>query len=382
MLKSIKFSHSIIASLLLPLYSSMAMSEFSFNFKPLLKEADLGFLGGNTDYEIQEVGSACGRYGNLHCDVDTIGGVIPEGRFKATATDWLQEAVYIGGIAYWHNIVGHPDEGFVLEYFTRMGNVNPDFVRRKPLFVGDANEGMPEAVFVGDGASFIASEILGRNITREGKGCWAVIGPACNPLGHNIYLQSNGYQNPSTVAMKQIVNNSEFELVFEKNTLMAKPKITQSIRTKEVAMDFKADMSSGNYNSFGQPLVSSSDINADNVFVNTLQILENAALISKFDYAKDASEQGSVTAGRVIYTAGMGWADNRPNIRFRDVVSDFAEWEIGNGRIYDKGFYTYADDSDSFDLDKVDWSSYMDPDQNPCGGGPWCDMKTPYHMPQ
>lgn len=180
--------------------------------------------------------------------------------------------------------------------------------------------------------------------------------------------------------MKMVLFDSEMSMVFEKSEIAEKPKITQVVSTADITMEFKADMSNGNYASFGTTLTASSNFSAIDVFVNKLTLLDPDpdAATGNFDYATDVqSGKALLNAGQFTFTPGKGWAADRPNILFNDVVADFVTWDIGNGRIYDKGSYVY--DGDSFALDEIDWSGYMDPTQNPCGGPPgvtavalWC----------
>ncbi len=346
-----------------------------FWMQPANAEFTFGFTNINSNPDTaNEIGQLCGGFGDLHCETDTSG--TPDGE-SATPTDWVQEIVTIAGEKYFHNVVGNPADGFALEYFTKFGPTNPDFALTDQKFLAELNQ---STTVVGDGAGFIPSENLDTGFNRTTQDCFGLMGFACNPLGHNKYLQANGYQNPKGSAMKMVLSDGEVSMEFEKSATMEKPKITQVINTADILMEFKADMSNGNYDAFGTTLAASSNFNAIDVFVNKLTLKDviptnptPADATGDFDYVTDVQAGKAVLdAGQFTFTRGKGWDNDRPNIRFRDVVADFATWNMGNGRIYDKGTYVYSNGG-SFELDEIDWSGYMDPTQNPCGGTPWCD---------
>lgn len=341
-------------------WAQLVHAEFVFGFNKLTSDPTSN---------ANELGHLCGRFGNKTCEMDSPG--TPDGE-SFNATDWVQEIVTIGTEKYWHNVVGDPADGFALEYYTKFGSTNPDFATSQGPWLAELNK---STTIVGDGAGFIPSENLDTGFNRNTRDCFGLMGVGCNPLGHNKYVQANGYQNPKQVAMKMVLSDAETSMVFEKSEIAEKPKITQTVNSQGMTLQFKADMSNGNYDAFGSQLTVSSNFSAIDVFVNTLTFTDPEADDGEFDYATDVEAgKADLNAGQFIFTAGKGWAADRPNIRFRDVVADFATWNMGNGRIYDKGTYTYGVSGDgSFELDEIDWSGYMDATQNPCGGTPWCD---------
>ena len=122
------YKQGLIVSILFSLsfVSSPIQAQFTFNFTPTQHSPD----------EIaNEIGALCGRFGNLHCDVETRGDFLPEGR-SVHATDWAHE-IYTAddGKKYWHIIIGDPSDGFILEYYAAMGSVNPDFARDNEAFL-------------------------------------------------------------------------------------------------------------------------------------------------------------------------------------------------------------------------------------------------------
>ncbi len=90
-----------------------------------------------------------------------------------------------------------------------------------------------------------------------------------NDLITHFFAQT-GYGNPSKVAMKRVTSDAEISMVYEEARIAEKPNITQVVAGSGVTMEFKADMSNGDYASFGTPLAVSSDFNAADVFVNRL----------------------------------------------------------------------------------------------------------------
>ncbi len=340
--------------------------------QPAHAEFVFGFTNLNNDPEqrANEMGQMCGRFdtGGLNCEMDTDG--TPDGE-SATPTDWVQEIVTIDGQEYWHNVVGDPADGFAIEYFTKFGTNNPDFALADQKFLAETNT---NSTIVGDGAAFIPSENLDTGFNRTTRDCFGLMGIGCNPLGHNKYLQANGYQNPMQSAMKMVLSDGETSMVFEKAGIAEKPVITQVVSTADILMEFKADMSNGTYSANGTTLTTSSNFSAIDVFVNKLTLLDPSpdAATGNFDYATDVQAGKTIlNAGQFTFTPGLGWSNARPNITFRDVVPGMTALGLGAGRIYDKGTYDYA--GGSFNLDGIDWSDYMDSSQNPCGGTPWCD---------
>lgn len=351
-------------------------AQFNFNFTN---------FSNDPDGSVNELGQLCGSFGGLHCETDTSG--TPDGE-STTPTGWVQEVVDIGGAKYWHNIVIDDDDVgslFKLEYYTKFGIENPDFATAG-AFIAELNK---STYIIGDGAGFIPNENLDTGFNRTTRDCFGLMGNACNPLGHNKYIQANGYGNPERSAMRMELTGlasatgETFELIYEKSQITQKPLITQQNVNSDITVEFRADMRAKNFTSYGNTLVAGSDFATDE-FVNKVTFTGGGTpSMANFDYATDADIGGDakLLAGRFTFTRGLGWDASRPNVRFRDVVADFNTWNMGNGRIYDKGVYDY-DDGGSFDLDEVRWDYFMDPGQNPCGGDPWCDGTGTIAMPQ
>ncbi len=342
---------------------------FTFNFASVSGATTVG-----------KASQSCGRFGNNNCDMES--GSNPDGQ-SSTPTDWLNQIVTIGGVKYWHMVVGDPLDGFALEYYVQQGTVNPDYASNADFIDGNFSSNK-----VGDGAGFIPFD-FDQGFSTSGGNCWRTIGFACRPLGHNPEIQANGYQNPTKVAMKQLTFDSELTFDFEKSEIAEKPKITQIVANSEITLEFKADMSAGNHSSMGAVLPTSSNIADPQVFVNRLIHADgnppqppgqdSVLGLYDFDYAHDAVNTVR-TAGQYTFTPGLGWSNSRPNITYRSRVADFNSWGIGNGKIYDKGTYAYIGGA-GLDLNLVKWEEFMDPAQNPCGGDPWCGV-TPGAMPQ
>lgn len=349
--------------ILLTIPSPLLAGTFSFNFASVAGASTVG-----------EASQRCGRFGSSNCEME--GGSTPDGQAGVNATDWLNEIVTIGGVKYWHMVVGDPLAGFAQEYYVQQGTINPDYIRGDGNFIA-GNQGSNR---VGDGAGFIPEGGLDSGFSTSGSSCWQVIGFACRPLGHNPTLEANGFQNPTKVAMKLIVYDSELAFDFEKAEIAEKPVITQTVANAEVTLEFKADMSSGNHSAMGSVLPTSSNIADPDVFVNRLIHADgnppqppgqdSVAGIYDFDYAHDAVNTVR-TAGQYTFTPGMGWSDTRPNVRYRDSVATFVSWGMGLDRVYNKGTYSYIGGA-GVNLNVINWEKFMDPDQNPCGGDPWC----------
>lgn len=313
-------------------------AEFSLNFRPNTTVTD--DKGDSAGYVGEDFLESCGisGYQNTDCEIDSgINYSFQNGAFR-------QETVVAGdGTTYWHVLVGNDTDGFRQDVYIRM-DAQLNFM---------ANEDIADAVQSGNGALSASggheSSLKGDgDMDRQDARCEQYAGNACDPLRSDANFTGNGTGNPEKVVMHQINEEVDFQLQFLKDGLFNKPLIKQTVVDGDMTLQFRADMRGVDYVTANAPLAVSDNINADHVFVNTLDY--SGVPQADFNAALD-SEAGelNVTAGRYTFTAGNGWQSDRT---------------------YDAGTYSYLEGG--FDHTAVPWEDFMDPFQNPCGGSPFC----------
>lgn len=251
---------------------------------------------------------------------------------------------------YWHMIVGDPAQGFAQETYTPMVS----------LFW--SNSGGHEPVLF----------ILSGNVEQWSGNGWDPLGINHKTYGpENTSFTGNATGDPRFVVVRQVLGEGELsgttDLIqdwtcdvaqfcqeFIKSELGFKPIITQDYDDGIVAMEFSLDMSSISYDDMATAGVMTNIISIQIADLPSEATAINAPSSTYFDMATD-SQHSVVTGGRYIYTPGSGWHDDGDGDRFY-------AWGAGSYQYVDIGV-------DNFHLD-IDWSSYLDPAQNPVGAYP------------
>src|SRR3569832_135365 len=139
-------------------------------------------------------------------------------------TPFMQERV-IGsdGQVYYQVIVGLPTSTFAQETFIRAGgalNWGAGFINVQGSSAGGT------VTFAPSNAVFSSSQLF---TTQK-------------PLDADETISGNSTGNPTRVVMRQINNDGEFSQEFFKDSLLNKPRISQSINNADMSTQFIADM--------------------------------------------------------------------------------------------------------------------------------------------
>lgn len=234
---------------------------------------------------------------------------------RGDQTPFLYERVTIGGLPYYHMIIGDgidPDdasmptvENFGQEVYIQIS--------------GDMNHGDSFGQIGADG-----SASGGESPEANDPVITGVAGNHRHPLNQAIETSGNTTGNPRRVVMRQTVTDGEMSQEFLKDELLEKPTITNEITTDTLHALVRIDASGLLYDDGDTP---ASVINT--LTITDPEIPEESAT---FDLAIDA-QISSVTAGRYIY-------------------------EPGGGPQGSSGAYTYTDDTGASLT--PDWSSFFD----------------------
>lgn len=316
--------------LILAFCSPVHSGDFLLNFQPLGNSFAPGNCGINGDYS----GMCKIGYGNSMFDPDE--------------TPFFQGTVTMGGVSYWHVIVGDPGAGFAMESYI-------------PLAGG----------FTSPSGGKL-SDLLGWEADLE-----SLSGNGWDPLGMNptrsFDYTGNGSADPRTVVLRQVMGgewdndtktwrcgDAAFCSEFLKEEKGFKPKIVQVLNDLpgEMISHFELDMSTLTY----------SDNTTAGSLINTLRFTS----LDMPDYLRDASEfdastdsqvgHASVTGGRYIYThcafGGSCWVDGS--------IMDYVDGYNGTWD-FDEGSYSYV--NGGTDVLNYKWDLYWNPIQNDIGPG-------------
>ena len=241
-------------------------------------------------------------------------------------TPFLQEEVSIGGVNYFHLIIGATDSA---------GN---------PINPTTANEStipFAQEIFIqiqsGTDCNATACSFSGGDI-QSGFGGG---GSGDDPLRSNVAFTGNATGFPTRMGMKQVINESDMAQTFLKDSLALKPKITQTITTADMTASFDLDMSNSNYSTNTTP----------GLITNTVTLIgANAGIQGNFDatatttnFTTANAQTPNITGGRYTYVAGAGWN--------------------GSTTTFTPGTYTYVDNG-SANLTTLDWNAFRTPTDN------------------
>lgn len=264
---------------------SVAAADFSLNFKSdPNKTAAASYLCN------RDGAAACRSYGNY---------------LSFEPTPFLMEEVDLNGVNYIHFVVGDPATGFAQEVFLEGTNGT--------------------SVTTYNGASVYSPAENDPNTGRQG------LGPLTGP--------GNGSANPEKVVVRQVIGGewdpvtetwscgaATFCNEFLKDTLLTKPRITQTVIDGAMTSFFDMDMRTIGYS---QPLAD--QVAAPVINTVTLQGVDTGNFAMTPAYIQDST----ISGGRFVYTPGTG---NRGS----------------------EGTYSYAEGD--FDTAAEDWTIYRDPD--------------------
>jgi len=325
----------LLAPLLLML-SSSAFADFSLQFNPYITTpqtcsptTSCTFIGGNTD------------------DTGTLAGFNDGSRF-------IQEKVYIGGVNYFHVVVGSADTGFALESYIATENTVSSTVRNASA--------SPRAFSPYSGGNERAYQDLsvdGGNLASNG-----IFGNSRDPLGVTVSaasgfksydLSGTGTADPRRVALRMLVSDADVTVEVLKPLLDRKPLITQTTSDSEMSALFQADMRGLSY----------ADTARAAPITNYLTLSgAKSPTAGAGDFDMSLAQRSYVNAGRYSYQPGQGWLVRSPDgAGGYTYTANPSGWDVANS-VFDEGSYTYTNGTGGFNVQGVKWQSFFDYSQN------------------
>jgi len=292
---------------LLAAYSNVAPAAgFTTNFQP---DATV-WTGQNTGY--------C-TYGNC---TSHIGNTDP--------TPMGLTVVNIGGVNYFHTIVGDPATGFAMESYTRAAGLNTGNTI--------SNSG---GAFSPDGGGNERS-VIGTTVATDQTFLQNSLNMS-NPLAvdnqggfNNYQVSGTGSMNPNFTVFRMVLTDPAGGMSMEvyKPFLDKKPRISQTVEDGSMSSVFVAD----------ERALSYSDSSTPAPVINNL-VINDPALPSAgaADFEMALAQIPDVTAGRFTYTPGTGW--NNPTLG----------WDVA-GSTFGQGTYSYVG-GQGFDPLNFNWST-------------------------
>ena len=234
-------------------------------------------------------------------------------------TPFLQEVVTIGGSDYFHVVVGDTAGAFGIEYYLRTA---PGAV----CWFGCAGARVGGGMGGGMGGGPAPLSSSSGSATNDSA-----------PLAST----NSGTGRPDAVAIRQINRTPEITQEFLKATESNKPRITQTLTSANVTLNFGLDMSTINYQTSAAGSITLTQAINEAIPPPGVNPVTRAPLPNSSNFNIASAGPGSVvniTGGRYTYSPGAG----------------------DGGSL---GAYSYF--ADRFDVYNVNWASYCDPAQNP-----------------
>ncbi len=295
--------------------------------------------------------------------------------FPDTNTRFMEQVVTgTDGKEYFHVVTSDLANGFQQDVFIEAGSTQWTWQKH------------PSCCAIPDGGGFPSGYIANTFDPTDIMTCMAISGMACRPLGtEDTTLQGGSNENPTHVYMRQLLTDAQITMEYLQDVKGMKPRLTQTLTSSGLTLQFKADMRAVNYSSLNSPLTVSSNVASDYVYANTMTLVD-ATLPSvgaaDWNIATDRQAgKSTVNAGRFTYTAGAGWTETgSPYQTYYDryqLRGGAGNKTYGDYPIYQPGYYTYWDGG--YDHSKVNFlnKGMLISSQNPCGGDPFCANAAP-----
>ncbi len=257
-------------------------------------------------------------------------------------TRFIQEQLRIGNDLFFHVVVGDPATGFASESYTRSSvaaanNVNTAILQGNGLNPFSPDQGGNEGATVGSTARTRTN--LGNSTTLFGNGR--------DPFSSNSRLTGNGTGDPSRTVLRMTLSDGQMTQEVSKPILNRKPLINQLTTDNQgMTSEFVADMRGIGYDQQDKaaPLV------------NRLHIVDPALpAAGSADFDMSRVQRSDVTAGRFVFTPGLGW-------RLPDGTDASAIGWTDATAIFHPG--SYSGPGAGFDPLTVDWGSFFSRSQN------------------
>ena len=266
----------------------------------------------------------------------TIGGVCPAGAGCEgnDGTRFYELKENIGGVNYWHVIVGEESSGFAFEFYTRASG---------SAGIENFNGFSPDSGGM-ERASYSNADFCTGNGAVEGM-CGSGADPFNNSNSYNY--SGTGTGDGSKMAMRMVMDYGDgMSLEVFKPFTDRKPLITQTVIDGDLRSEFVSDMRALSYSDMSSAAP-----------VSNRQAIDDPTMPQPGagDFDMSMAQDTSITAGRFIFTPGSGW-------------NTTGGWRASNSS-FDEGVYTYA--KDSFDVLNTPWAEFFNYSDNvtPCNTG-------------
>lgn len=249
------------------------------------------------------------------------GGGMGMGGGACDNTPFLQEVITLGGADYYHVVVGDTASAFGLEFYLRTAPGAVCWFGCASARAGGMN-GMPG--MGGGGVSPLSSSS----------------GSATNDSAP-LSSTNSGTGRPDAVAIRQVNRTAEITQEFMKASETNKPRISQSLVSANVTLNFAIDMSAINYTTSAAGAVTLTQAINEPIPAPGNNPTTRSPLPSAINFNIANAGPGSsvnITGGRYTYSPGSG----------------------DGGSL---GVYSYF--ADSFNVYSINWASYCDATQNP-----------------
>ena len=251
------------------------------------------------------------------------GGGMGMGGGACDNSPFLQEVITLGGADYYHVVVGDTAAAFGLEFYLRTA---PGAV----CWFGCAN------ARVGGGGMNGMPGMGGGGISPLS----ASSGSATNDSAP-LSSTNSGTGRPDAVAIRQVNRTAEITQEFLKTRETNKPRISQSLVSANVTLNFAIDMSATNYTTSAAGVLTLTQAVNEPIPPRGTNPATRSPLPSATNFNIANAGPGSsvnITGGRYTYSPGSG----------------------DGGSL---GVYSYF--ADSFNVYAINWASYCDATQNP-----------------
>ena len=254
---------------------------------------------------------------------------IPNQFGNGDPTPFELNLVTVGGVQYFHTLVGDPATGFAIESYTRY-RAGPNAVAGE-IRVGDfsPDSGGNEQSVIGGFSDPITAAYLENNAN------------SANPFV-NVHASGSGSQDPTKVVVRMVLTSADGTMSqeFYKPFLDKKPRITETIADGAMAATFVADMTALGYNDMNSPIK----------LVNNLYMYDPGLDNVSRNFEMALAQDPYVTAGRYTYVPGTKW----------DTIYG---WDSPNST-FGLGTYTYLNAETGFNPYTFAWKDIFDYYQN------------------
>lgn len=249
--------------------------------------------------------------------------------------------VTVGGVTYFHTLVGDPASGFAIESYTQWGAGSSGSTPTQIVNGQNSPSGG------GNARSVIGNNPISESLIQDTLN-------SANPFGDpnipntpadpllSAKVSGSGSQTPSTTVFRMVLTSADGTMSMEayKPFLDKKPMISQTIQDGTMSSVFAADMRGVSYDDMNSPIS----------ITNNLTINDPKLPTGSGNFEMALAQQPDVTAGRYTFDAtGVGW----------DTTTG---WDSPDS-VYTFGQYNYLEGA-GFNPLTFNWASVFDYSQN------------------